>query len=189
MELPLESVATETDVELATAAKERRLPDSWGDVRSHVRRYLAAWRLGDDDWLNEGSEEILRAVRSRLGESCEEDRARAAMEEAEAFVAAWFQKVLPHSGRQENGVSVRARMALLLGSSPDKRSGVPDPLQLNAAWRQGGMSLERALLPSRPPETRAFSMQTSLSRLPSMRLIAGWFLLVAALGLAFFLTH
>lgn len=45
------------------------------------------------------------------------------------------------------------------------------------------------LVPRREPETYRTTMQTSLSHLPSFRLIAGWFALIGGLLAAFLLTH
>ena len=48
---------------------------------------------------------------------------------------------------------------------------------------------QKALIPQRPLETRLNTMETSLSKLPSIRIIAGWILLIVGLALAFILTH
>jgi hypothetical protein len=50
-------------------------------------------------------------------------------------------------------------------------------------------NLERALTPQRPPETYLTTMETSLTRLPSFRIVAGWFALIAGLIVAFIFTH
>jgi hypothetical protein len=52
-----------------------------------------------------------------------------------------------------------------------------------------GSEFQSALEPQRPSETHLTTMETSLSRLPSFRMIAGWFLLVTLLVLAFIFTH
>ena len=46
-----------------------------------------------------------------------------------------------------------------------------------------------SLTTQRAPETRAMTMETSLSRLPSFRMIAGWFLIIALIVLAFIFTR
>ena len=46
-----------------------------------------------------------------------------------------------------------------------------------------------SLTTQRPPETRPMTMETSLSRLPSFRIIAGWFVIIALLALAFIFTR
>jgi hypothetical protein len=46
-----------------------------------------------------------------------------------------------------------------------------------------------SLTTQRPPETRPMTMETSLSRLPSFRMIAGWFVIIALIVLAFIFTR
>ena len=45
------------------------------------------------------------------------------------------------------------------------------------------------LTTQRPPETYPMTMETSLSRLPSFRMIAGWFVIIALIVLAFIFTR
>ena len=45
------------------------------------------------------------------------------------------------------------------------------------------------LVPQRPPETRPMTMETSLNHLPSFRMIAGWFVIIALIVLAFIFTR
>jgi hypothetical protein len=45
------------------------------------------------------------------------------------------------------------------------------------------------LTPNRAPETHPMTMETSLTRLPSFRIVAGWFLLVVLIVFAFILTR
>jgi hypothetical protein len=52
-----------------------------------------------------------------------------------------------------------------------------------------GIDLEKALQPQRPMETSLHTMETSLSRLPSLRIVVGWVGLIIGLFLAFVFTH
>jgi len=52
-----------------------------------------------------------------------------------------------------------------------------------------GIDLQKALHPQRPLETSLHTMETSLSRLPSFRIVAGWAALIIGLFLAFVFTH
>jgi hypothetical protein len=45
------------------------------------------------------------------------------------------------------------------------------------------------LVPQREPETHPMTMETSLTRLPSLRIIAGWFALVALIVSIFIFTR
>lgn len=56
-------------------------------------------------------------------------------------------------------------------------------------WRQGWQLFERTGQPQRPLETHLTTMHSSLTHLPSFRMIAGWFILVGGSILAFALTH
>lgn len=52
-----------------------------------------------------------------------------------------------------------------------------------------GVDMEKALYPERPRETTLITMETSLSRLPSFRIVAGWIALIFVLFLSFIFTH
>jgi hypothetical protein len=45
------------------------------------------------------------------------------------------------------------------------------------------------LVPQRPPETHPMTMETSLNHLPSFRMIAGWFVIIALIVLTFIFTR
>jgi hypothetical protein len=45
------------------------------------------------------------------------------------------------------------------------------------------------LVPQRAPETHPMTMETSLNHLPSFRMIAGWFVIIALIVLAFIFTR
>jgi hypothetical protein len=63
-----------------------------------------------------------------------------------------------------------------------------DPLHAAIEEAQRAISLP-PLVPQRPPETHPMTMETSLDRLPSFRMIAGWFVLIALIVLAFIFTR
>jgi hypothetical protein len=179
----LESLLTETRPALGT---ERNKPElrEWEPVLPRVEAYLRAWRIGDSDWARECAQEIVAAARTRISTEASSSPIQAAIDEADSFLHRWFQETAPESARE--GRPDR-RLALLAGASAE--ANFSDRTQLAAAFRQGTLNFTRALSPSRPPETRAITMQTSLSRLPSIRIIAGWLLLIALLFVAFLLTH
>ena len=104
---------------------------------------------------------------------------QAAIEEADRFLLRWFEKVGPENIEQ----------TLLFGAPAGQRPDLSDREKTGKLLREGALNLARARTPSRPPETRPMKMQTSLSRLPSIRLIGGWIVLIGLLFLAFVLTH
>jgi len=118
------------------------------------------------------------------GRVAEEARAR-----VEAYLRAWK---LPDSVREEV-----VAMAIAC---------VEERLERDAECEQLRVAIEEAekaarartdklvgavppLVPKREPETHPMTMETSLTRLPSFRILAGWFLLIALIVLAFIFTR
>ncbi len=56
-------------------------------------------------------------------------------------------------------------------------------------YQQAALDLRLARHPQRPVESYSALVRTGLSRLPSFRLIAGWFLFAVLLFLTFAFTH
>lgn len=56
-------------------------------------------------------------------------------------------------------------------------------------WQEGWAQFERTREPHRLLETHLTTMDSSLPKLPSFRMIAGWFVVVGGVILAFALTH
>lgn len=56
-------------------------------------------------------------------------------------------------------------------------------------WRAGWERFEKTREPQRPMETYLTEMESSLTRLPSFRMVAGWFAVVGVAILAFIFTH
>jgi hypothetical protein len=185
----LESVAPETNLTIATAEEIASVPESWDDVLFKIQSYLLAWRIGDEDWLLQSAREILESTRKRISAEPHLGRTGVAIEEADAFLCQWFAQLSDQSSSDRYAPSLEERVAFLLGAPRGDPFPLSDAIQLSGALRQGTLNFARALTPSRPPESRAITMQTSLSRLPSFRLIAGWFLLIGLLLVLFLLTH
>jgi hypothetical protein len=144
--------------------------------------------MGDAGWVRERSQEILSAARLRVSADASASPMKAAMDEAEAFMHHCCQQFGTVASAQSVGEDEpNERLMLLVGAPAEANPG--DRIQMAAAFRQGALNWRRALAPARLPETPAMTMQTSLSRLPSIRIIAGWLFLIALLFLAFILTH
>jgi hypothetical protein len=92
--------------------------------------------------------------------------------------------------KEEQGMSHRQCAAILWSGLPEQWAGQgTDASKLAQAYTRGARATLQSLQPQRPPITRPMVMQTSLTRLPSFRIIAGWFVLIALLVLAFILTR
>jgi hypothetical protein len=125
-----------------------------------------------------------RAEAVASAEILEEARAR-----VEAYLRAWK---LPDSVREEVAATAMARAETGLQEEAEC-----EPLRLaieeaERAARARMDDLAKALpplVPQREPETHPMTMETSLTRLPSLRIIAGWFALIALIVLIFILTR
>ena len=113
----------------------------------------------------------------------EEARAR-----VEAYLRAWK---LPDAAREEVA-------AMALSCVEERLRGDSDCEHLRVAIEEaekraravmGELQAMPPLIPQREPETHPMTMETSLTRLPSFRIIAGWFLLIALIVLAFIFTR
>jgi hypothetical protein len=183
----VETVTTEP--EIAGEPENLSRPGEWEEAHSRVRAYLAAWRIGDQESRQNCSSEIIQLARKRVTAVPGLTPLEAAMDQADEFLASWFvPSADPASQNHSSGLSTEARIALLLGS-PGGALNFADRTQMIAASRQGALTCTQARVPGRSPEMRAMTMQTSLSRLPSIRLIGGWIGLIGLLILSFFLTH
>jgi len=119
----------------------------------------------------------------------EDEVAAEARARVEAYLRAWK---LPDAMREEI-------VATALGGAEERLRGYPNCEHLRAMIEE----VEKAarsrmdestqaippLVPQREPETHPMTMETSLTRLPSFRIIAGWFLLIALIVLAFIFTR
>lgn len=130
-------------------------------------------------------------AQSQLDGDGKTDMARAAIEAAEKLLRARLNEILGGVfDSEEQGISERERLALLWGGVAEKWSAEPvDTAALQKAYVEGASASSLAQEPQRAPETHPMVMETSLTRLPSFRIVAGWFLLIALLALAFILTR
>jgi hypothetical protein len=176
---------------IATEVESSGVATNTEELFLRVRAYLSVWRIGGAEWLEDCAREIADHAAKRLAVEPGATAELIAIDEADAFLRDWFGTVdrANQQNHDSRGVPLETRIALAFGSPPGDEVRFADRTQVIAALRQGELNAACAFAPSRPPETRAMVMQTSLSRLPSIQLIGGWCLLIALLVLAFFLTH
>ena len=170
MEVSLESVIAED----RSTLKPVPLPTEWKEAFARVEAYLAAWRVGDGEWVRDCARKIVASARRRT--VAEGREIEAAVEEADEFLKSWFEQ----SGAAD---------VLIFGAPAKQGLDFGDRVQVAEILNEGALNLARAKVPARQPETRPMTMQTSLSRLPSIQLIGGWIILIAVLFLVFVVTH
>jgi hypothetical protein len=176
----VEAVAEQNRIEVG-------VPES--EAQARVEACLRAWKLPPPM-----IEEILTtmdcAETRSLGES-ESYPSGAACENAERIVRArlaeWLGNVF---APKEANISVEERVAMLWAGLPEKwQKNINDTVDLANAYSQGEMALKLSQQPQRPPETQPMTMETSLTRLPSFRIVAGWFAMIVLIILAFIFTR
>ena len=108
-----------------------------------------------------------------------------ARERVDAYLRAWR---LPDAVREEVAAAVMASIEARFDRDSQKEIRVAIEESENALRSRLANEIP-PLTPNRAPETHPMTMETSLTRLPSFRIIAGWFLLIALIVLAFILTR
>jgi hypothetical protein len=164
-------------------------PGDWKAIRENVRRYMQVWQA-PEDLQTELANDAINEVRQAANQISRVEAQTLAIAEVEKQLRQKLDAMLlGELGKGENGIANCERMALFCGNLPEQWQRVREPAALREAYRRGLQNIDRALEPSRQPETELTTMETSLSRLPSLRIIAGWFLLIAGLIAAFVMTH
>jgi hypothetical protein len=179
VDVPLESIIEQSSFRATVGQPLVSQAENWEEVRFKIEAYLRAWRF---PYRSENLAEILRSAKDRAKMEPELCRTEIAIEEADKLIQSHSKNA--SCGEYDGAVSIEERLALLIASSRGTNS-FENPL----AYQEAGKKLQLALHPQRPLETHPMTMKTSLSRLPSFRLIAGWAAVVILLVLIFIFTH
>jgi hypothetical protein len=171
MEVSVESIVSQEVID-PPASRER--PSNWDEIHAKVHAYFATWRLSPD-FQRELGTETMACLETLLTSDPAIDLPAAAIDEADKALS---RRLGESAGLSE--FTQNDRLALFLAS--------PEGLDREALQRAAEL-VNLALRPRRPVETNVSVMETSLPRLPHFRVVAGWFLLIVGLALAFIFTH
>jgi hypothetical protein len=156
-------------------------------ARVRVDAYLRAWNL-PEALREELAVVTMASVENRLAENPELDPLRGAIDDVERFLHARLNEALGNAlTPAEQGICESDRLAMFVGGVVEKWSRGDPQSAISNTHTEATARL--ALQPQRPAETSPQSMHTSLSRLPSLRMIGGWFLLIVVIVLAFIFTR
>ncbi len=169
-------------------------------VEARVEAYLRTCRIGEEEWRKQAAREITRSVLNVDSRASRANPMEAAFQEADRLLAEGFaqgaqnnlakrDESTPRDGSSTFTLSPERRLALLFGADPAKPIPFTNRGELIEIMRRGEISFGRATRCGRSPEMRQLTMQTSLSRLPSIGLIGGWIVLIALLFFLFVITH
>ena len=162
-----------------------RPPPRVEELRQSLRDYFRAWRL-PEAWQEELLAETMWAVRDDLARDPAGDLRELAFEKAERAIQERLNEVLRGARENEGPLSPEERLALLCAGPLTERDAASE---LRAAFTSAVRLLDSAKAPARPPETHLAGMETSLTRLPSIRMVTGWIVLIVLLFLAFVFTR
>ena len=176
----MEAVAEQNRIEVGAPGSE---------TRARAEAYLRAWKL-PPPMIDEILTNMDCAETATLGQQ-ESNPGRTACEQAERILRARLTECLGNGFTpNEANISVAERVAMLWAGLPEKwQKNIDDARGLSAAYSQGERTLKLTQEPQRAPETQPMTMETSLTRLPSFRIVAGWFALIALIILAFIFTR
>jgi hypothetical protein len=187
VELSVEAVVEQNRIEVEPPVPQT---SAVNEALRKVEAYIRAWRLPDEMAQEVVTSSVVRAA-ALLTNDGSADPTRTAIAEAEKVLRERLNKMLGGAlGEDANEISVEERAALLWARLPDLWArDANDAAALAAAYSKGLSAMKLAQQPQRLPQTHPMVMQTSLTRLPSFRIVAGWFALVVLIILAFIFTR
>jgi hypothetical protein len=183
----VETVVEQNHIEVSAPDRPAR---EWEEARAKVEAYLRAWKL-PEAIVEEVTVTAVDCARSQCECDSTTQPTSAALADAEKLLRARLNEMHGNAlGDDGEGFSPRQRAAVLWAGLPDQwAEDQADAAALAEAYARGTRAAIQSLEPQRQPITRPTMMQTSLTRLPSFRIIAGWFLLIALIVLAFIFTR
>lgn len=184
----MEAIVEHQAGQISATQVRREVSTDLDEARAKVDAYLRAWKLP------EAARRELLDMAMMCAEARPEnqgDAARVAIEEAERLLRGKLNEMLGNAlTGAGDGVTEQERLAMLWAGLPDRwRDPSADTAALSRDYAKGALAATLAQQPQRPPQTHPTVMQTSLSRLPSFRMVAGWGLLIVLIVLAFIFTR
>jgi hypothetical protein len=176
-----------------------RTMDEWNAAYGRVESYFYALRIRNKTLLGQMVLRVLERAMNRAPAEPSHSATQLAVEEMERLVNEWFADALqiPPAQRDQT-LSTRGRLALLLADMPGKwqdqflRPG-PWPEEFVSAMREGylraGPDFQLSLMTPRPFDLGPLTTLQNLGRLPYIRMILIWTILILLFVLIFKLTH
>ena len=186
MELSVEAVAEQRELE--TASEEHSLTGEIEHERKRLAGYFRVWRIPDSI-----AEEMIASALSSAARRTHHEPSTPlsvlALEEADQLLCQRFRSFNPNS-LSNNRISHEERLAILWSGQGEKFAASESrSFDCEQAFDAGCKAAKLAHEPQRMPETNPMVMETSLTQLPSFRMISGWFALITLIVLAFIFTR
>ncbi len=172
MDVPLEPIIEQSSFRVAANESIVSQAETWEEVQVRIEAYLRAWRF---PYNFENLAEILRTAKERAKKESA-SRMEIAIEETDEFIGSRLRETIVGSTD-----GAERRLCLFVAGE----NAFTNP----TVYREAKEKIRLAFHPQRPLETHPMTMRTTLSHLPSFRLIAGWCAFVILLVLVFIFTH
>lgn len=180
MEISLESATAQNETRVTPdEVRAQPVPD-WNSICTRIQDYLRAWGSGSFGLSPDLLPRILESVQAKLSADSTLDAMKLAIDESDLLLKEhWAREGKERTNGHTNWASNDLRSALVLRNF----------IQTDDNNLSEGEELRRYLAPRRPMETFPQRMRTSLTRIPSFRLVGGWCLVIVLLVLTFIFTH
>ena len=173
--------------------------DEWNAAYAKVENYFYALRIRNKTLLGQSVLRVLDRAMSRAGAEPARSATELAVEEMDHLVHEWFADVLQTPPeRRDRTLSTKGRLALLLADMPGKwqdqflRPG-PWPEEFVSAMREGylraGPDFQLSKMTPRPFDLGPLATLNSLGKIPYIRMVLVWTIIVLLFVLVFKLTH
>lgn len=173
--------------------------EEWNAAYARVENYFYALRIRNKTLLGQSVLSVLDRAMKRAPAEPNRSAIQLAVEEMDHLVQEWFADVLQiPPGQRDPTLSTKGRLALLLADMPGKwqdqflRPG-PWPDEFISAMREGylraGPDFQLSKMTPRPFDLGPLTTLQNFSRLPYIRMILVWAILVLVFVLIFKLTH
>ena len=188
MELSVEALAENREIDLGRAEADGSRGTK--ESRARVAAYLRIWKM-PQSVADELIEIAVSAAYGRIRSDPDASIEQTIMEETERLLGQHLREMFGNGSHlNETEPTEHDRLAILWGGLAEKwRSKPLEPAQFLDEYASGLNATRLTQQPQRLAETQPMVMQTSLQRLPSFRMVGGWFALIALLVLAFIFTR
>jgi hypothetical protein len=178
---------------------EGRSLDEWNAAYAKVENYFYALRVRNKTLLGQSVLRVLDRAMNRATAEPNHSATQLAVEEMDRLIHEWFAEVLQiPPERRDRTLSTKGRLALLLADMPGKwqdqflRPG-PWPEEFVNAMREGylraGPDFQLSKMTPRPFDLGPLTTLQHLGKVPYIRMVLVWIIIVLLFVLIFKLTH
>jgi len=173
--------------------------DEWNAAYAKVENYFYALRVRNKTLLGQLVLRVLDRAMNRATAEPDHSATQLAVEEMDRLIQEWFAEVLQiPPERRDRTLSTKGRLALLLADMPGKwqdqflRPG-PWPEEFISAMREGylraGPDFQLSKMTPRPFDLGPLTTLQHLGKIPYIRMVLVWAIIVLFFVLVFKLTH